>query len=89
MPLFPVPVYLARCTGGQRHSRRAGTAVVICPVGSLTYKGARTTFCDGKVGSVCQALYDALTNIQTRQAEDKHGWTVELSKMDDVISAAE
>ena len=63
--------------------------MVICPVGSLTYQDEETTFCKGEVGPVCQELYDALTNIQTRQAEDKYGWTVELTKMDEVVAAAE
>lgn len=66
-----------------------GTAVVVCPVGSLTYNGEKTTFCGGeKPGPVCQSIYDALTAIQTEQAADPQGWCVPLSEMQPIIDAA-
>lgn len=68
---------------------RAGTAVVMCPVGSLTYDGKRTVFGEeGQTGPVCQQLYDALTELQTEQREDADGWVVPLDDFDAVIDAA-
>lgn len=67
----------------------AGTAVVVCPVGSLTYNGERTVFGEeGKPGPVCQRLFDALTALQTEQGEDAGGWVVPLDELDAVIAAA-
>lgn len=63
--------------------------MVVCPVGSLTYNGEKTVFGEeGKPGPVCQALYDAITALQTEEADDARGWVVPLSEFDDVISAA-
>uniref|UniRef100_A0A7C9D749 Branched-chain-amino-acid aminotransferase n=1 Tax=Opuntia streptacantha TaxID=393608 RepID=A0A7C9D749_OPUST len=55
-----------------------GTAVVVSPVGSITYLDKRTSFGDGKVGKVSQQLYSALTRLQMGLAEDKAGWIVKL-----------
>lgn len=56
-----------------------GTAVVVSPVGSITYLGKRKTYGeDGKIGAVSQQLYDTLTRLQMGLAEDTMGWVVEL-----------
>ncbi|KAI4318445.1 hypothetical protein MLD38_032146 [Melastoma candidum] len=55
-----------------------GTAVVVTPVGSITYKGKRTEY-GAKVDGVCQKLHTRLTGIQTGQIEDTMGWTVALN----------
>ncbi|KAJ4956411.1 hypothetical protein NE237_013194 [Protea cynaroides] len=55
-----------------------GTAVVVSPVGSITYLGKRVSYGDRKVGVVSQQLYTALTKLQMGLSEDKLGWTVEL-----------
>lgn len=56
-----------------------GTAAVISPVGSLTYKGKKHVFGDeNKPGPVTQKLYDTLFGIQDGDVEDKHNWTVQL-----------
>ncbi|GAB2254158.1 hypothetical protein Droror1_Dr00021967 [Drosera rotundifolia] len=55
-----------------------GTAVVVSPVGSITYLGERVTYGKGSVGSVAQQLYTSLTRIQMGLAEDKMGWVIEL-----------
>jgi hypothetical protein len=63
--------------------------VVVCPVGSLTYKGEKKTFCGGeKPGPVCEKIYTALTSLQTEQSDDPEGWVVPLSEMKAVIDAA-
>nr|POF00839.1 branched-chain-amino-acid aminotransferase 3, chloroplastic [Quercus suber]POF22877.1 branched-chain-amino-acid aminotransferase 3, chloroplastic [Quercus suber] len=46
-----------------------GTAVVVNPVGSVTYRG---------VEAASQKLYAMLTGMQTGRFEDKMGWTVEI-----------
>uniref|UniRef100_A0A7C9D940 Branched-chain-amino-acid aminotransferase n=1 Tax=Opuntia streptacantha TaxID=393608 RepID=A0A7C9D940_OPUST len=55
-----------------------GTAVVVSPVGSITYMGERTAYGDGKVGKVSQQLYTALTSLQMGLSEDQKGWIVKL-----------
>ncbi|KAK7330923.1 hypothetical protein VNO77_25129 [Canavalia gladiata] len=55
-----------------------GTAVVISPVGSVTYLGKRVSYGDGGIGSVSQQLYTALTRLQMGLIKDEMNWTVEL-----------
>ncbi|KAF5189194.1 Branched-chain-amino-acid aminotransferase [Thalictrum thalictroides] len=56
-----------------------GTAVVVSPVGSVTYLGKRITFGDNGVGVVAQQLYSSLTSLQMGLTEDRMGWTVALN----------
>jgi branched-chain amino acid aminotransferase len=56
-----------------------GTAVVVNPVGSITYESRRVKYNNGEVGKVAQELYEALTSIQMGRAEDKMGWIVQLN----------
>ncbi|XP_019182807.1 PREDICTED: branched-chain-amino-acid aminotransferase 5, chloroplastic-like isoform X2 [Ipomoea nil] len=55
-----------------------GTAVVVSPVGSITYLGKRIAYGSNGVGIVSQQLYSALTSLQMGVTEDKMGWIVEL-----------
>ncbi|KAG8641115.1 branched-chain amino acid aminotransferase 2, chloroplastic isoform X2 [Manihot esculenta] len=55
-----------------------GTAVVVSPVGSITYKGKRVSYGEGGFGAVSQQLYTVLTRLQMGLIEDKMNWTVEL-----------
>ncbi|XP_071913415.1 branched-chain amino acid aminotransferase 2, chloroplastic-like isoform X1 [Coffea arabica] len=55
-----------------------GTAVVVSPVGSITYQGKRVTYGADGVGRVSQQLYSALTSLQMGISEDKMDWIVEL-----------
>ncbi len=54
-----------------------GTAAVISPIGTLTYKD-EIFFNNNKIGEISQMLYDTLTGIQTGKLEDKFGWTYEI-----------
>ncbi|CAI8589024.1 unnamed protein product [Vicia faba] len=54
-----------------------GTAVVVSPVGSVTYLGKKVSYGDG-IGKVSQQLYNVLTSLQMGLAEDTLNWTVEL-----------
>jgi branched-chain amino acid aminotransferase len=51
-----------------------GTAVVVVPVGSVTFRGEKTVFQAGGIGPVGQSLYDELTGLQSGKIEDKMGW---------------
>eukprot|EP00877_Chromochloris_zofingiensis_P013018 jgi/Chrzof1/7970/UNPLg00030.t1 len=56
-----------------------GTAVVVCSVGSLTYKGQRKQYVThGEVGSVALEMYRTLTELQTEQADDPFGWVYKV-----------
>uniref|UniRef100_A0A0C9S8Z3 Branched-chain-amino-acid aminotransferase n=1 Tax=Wollemia nobilis TaxID=56998 RepID=A0A0C9S8Z3_9CONI len=56
-----------------------GTAVVVSPVGSVTYLEKRVTYKNGAPGEVSLELYSALTGIQMGSKEDSMGWTMELN----------
>ena len=52
-----------------------GTAAVITPVKSITYKGETVSLTDGdEVGAVVTSLYNKLTAIQSGDEEDTHNW---------------
>ena len=52
-----------------------GTAVVLCPVGSLTYGGERRQFGEpGEPTPAALKLYTALTDIQLGKSPDPYGW---------------
>ncbi|MED6152176.1 Branched-chain-amino-acid aminotransferase, mitochondrial [Stylosanthes scabra] len=54
-----------------------GTAVVVSPVGSVTYHGKRVSYGEG-IGAVSQQLYNTLTRLQMGLTEDVMNWTLEL-----------
>uniref|UniRef100_A0A452YTI2 Branched-chain-amino-acid aminotransferase n=1 Tax=Aegilops tauschii subsp. strangulata TaxID=200361 RepID=A0A452YTI2_AEGTS len=57
-----------------------GTAVVVSPVGSITYQGKRIEYAGNQgVGAVSRQLYTSLTSLQMGQVEDPMGWTVQLN----------
>ncbi|KAJ0040460.1 hypothetical protein Pint_27830 [Pistacia integerrima] len=57
-----------------------GTAVVVSPVGSITYRGKRVAYGDGGgFGVVSQELYSVLTQLQMGLIEDKMSWTLKLN----------
>ncbi|KAH7293227.1 hypothetical protein KP509_28G016600 [Ceratopteris richardii] len=58
-----------------------GTAVVLAPVGSITYKDTRVSFPKQKVEQherVASNLYKLLTNLQMGKVPDTRGWTMEV-----------
>ncbi|PKA49687.1 Branched-chain-amino-acid aminotransferase 5, chloroplastic [Apostasia shenzhenica] len=56
-----------------------GTAVVVSPVGSITYHGRRVEYGNNGVGIVSQQLYSALTTLQMGLADDNLGWTITVN----------
>jgi branched-chain amino acid aminotransferase len=85
-------IQLARLRGYEVHERPVtvdelleadevfctGTAVVVNPVGSITYGERRVKYNDGAVGAVSQEVYTALTSLQMGESEDALKWVVEL-----------
>jgi len=56
-----------------------GTAVVVCSVGSLTYRGNRKQYTSGDApGKVSLEMYTSLTDIQTEKAADPGNWVIEV-----------
>jgi len=52
-----------------------GTAAVITPIGSITWRERKQVYCsDGVAGPRCTALYEKLRAIQLGDAPDPHGW---------------
>ncbi|MFD5321031.1 branched-chain amino acid aminotransferase [Streptomyces sp. NPDC127098] len=51
-----------------------GTASVITPVGSVKSSDGAWTIADGQAGQITLGLREALVDIQTGRAEDRHGW---------------
>ncbi|XP_051141470.1 branched-chain amino acid aminotransferase 2, chloroplastic-like [Andrographis paniculata] len=58
-----------------------GTAVVVSPVGSVTYLNKRVTYGNNGVGRVSQQLYSALTSLQMGLAVDEKNWIHEIQKI--------
>ncbi|BAB10685.1 branched-chain amino acid aminotransferase [Arabidopsis thaliana] len=56
-----------------------GTAVVLSPVGSITYKSQRFSYGEDGFGTVSKQLYTSLTSLQMGLSEDNMNWTVQLS----------
>jgi len=52
----------------------SGTGASVTPVASVTYKGHKYLFNDGKVGQTTRTLYDTLLGIQTERIADTYGW---------------
>lgn len=56
-----------------------GTAVVVSPIGSVSYKGdVKKWDFEGGAGPATSKIYETLTGIQTGKLPDPDGWTVYL-----------
>jgi len=52
-----------------------GTAAVITPVGSITWRNRKVVYCkDDQAGPHCTELYERLTAIQRGDLPDRYGW---------------
>ena len=56
-----------------------GTAAVISPVGTITYKDLTMVINDGKMGKITEWLYDRITGIQTGRYPDEFGWVYKVN----------
>jgi branched-chain amino acid aminotransferase len=73
--LLPIDeVMEAGKSGALKEAFATGTAAVISPIGSLTYKGDTVIINDNKIGGISQFLYDTLTGIQMGGTADPYGW---------------
>ncbi|MCL1835586.1 MAG: branched-chain amino acid aminotransferase [Oscillospiraceae bacterium] len=64
--------------GRLKEAFASGTAAVISPVGKLVFKDKELSVGDGGVGKLAQQLYETLYGIQTGDAADDMGWTIEV-----------
>jgi branched-chain amino acid aminotransferase len=67
-------VYQAAREGRLEEVFATGTAAVISPIGSLTYKGETIEINGMETGPVTLKLYDAITGVQNGLIEDTHNW---------------
>jgi len=56
-----------------------GTAAVISPVGTITYKGKDIVINNGEMGKITAWLYDKITGIQTERYADDFGWVYHIN----------
>ncbi len=71
-------IFAAADDGRLTEAFGVGTAVVVSPIGQLTYKDRTAKIGDGQTtGPWTQKFYDTLTGIQYGRLPDTHGW-VEL-----------
>ena len=55
-----------------------GTAVVVAPVGKITYQNKVHHFSDGNIGSITNKCKETLTSIQREEITDPFGWVVKI-----------
>ena len=73
-PIAIDEVFAAVDKGRMQEVFGAGTAVVIAPVGGLSYRGRQVNIGNGAVGPIAQKLYHYLLDLQRGDIEDKFGW---------------
>jgi len=69
-----IPVAELRAWSEHGEMFLSGTAAVIAPIGKVITHGETVQIGDGQPGPTTLKLREALTDIQTGKAEDKHGW---------------
>ena len=67
--------------GSLKEAWGCGTAAVVSPIGSLTYKDQTSIINNREIGPVTSELYDTLTGIQWGRIPDPFGWTVPVEKI--------
>jgi branched-chain amino acid aminotransferase len=55
-----------------------GTAVVVTPVGQVTFQGKTHTINDGNMGEAATELRKTLLGIQREDIDDPYGWVHEV-----------
>ncbi|MDU2065070.1 MAG: aminotransferase class IV, partial [Sporomusaceae bacterium] len=74
-------VYEAYDKGQLEEIFGTGTAAVISPVGSLTWKGKTITVNNNETGPIAQQLFDMVTGLQYGKRQDKHGWVATVTTL--------
>ena len=67
-------IYAAQEKGELKEVFGSGTAAVISPVGSFSFRGTDVTVGAGRVGELSKRFYDEITGIQYGLVEDRHHW---------------
>jgi branched-chain amino acid aminotransferase len=67
-------VFAAAEDGRLQESFGAGTAVVIAPIGSLTFRGQKVEIGQGAVGPLSERLYRHVVALQRGERADPFGW---------------
>ena len=80
-PISIDEVIASLADGSLTESFGTGTACVVAPVGSFSYKGKDYKITGDRVGPVTQRLYDELTGIQYGRKPDKFGWVREIGRL--------
>ena len=52
----------------------SGTAAVITPIISMSYRDRKMVYCNGEVGEKTLALYDGLMQLLLQEREDPYDW---------------
>ena len=55
-----------------------GTAAIISPVGELRWEDKVMHINNNQIGEVTQRIFNAITDIQTGDAEDEMNWVVKV-----------
>ncbi|NPV93182.1 MAG: branched-chain amino acid aminotransferase [Firmicutes bacterium] len=71
-------LYDAHAKGTLDEAFGTGTAAVISPIGELNWGGRIIQINDGRIGELSARIYNAITGIQSGEAEDIFGWTMEV-----------
>lgn len=70
----------AHRSGALREMFGTGTASVVAPINRIAMSSGEMRIANGDEGELTRRLYQALVDIQSRHAEDRHGWLVEVSE---------
>jgi branched-chain amino acid aminotransferase len=65
-------------SGAVKEMFGSGTAAVVSPVGSVSYRNESFTVHDGNVGEWSQKFYDEIVGIQYGEKQDRFGWVYDL-----------
>jgi branched-chain amino acid aminotransferase len=71
-------VYEAHKKGTLQEVFGTGTAAVISPVGTLSWKGNEITINDNQIGPIAQKMYDTIVGLQHGQIEDTRNWNIKV-----------
>ena len=71
-------VVACAASGRLKEAFGTGTAAVISPVGQITYKDKDYVIAGGKMGKLCQRLYDEIIAIQYAEKPDPYGWVEKI-----------
>lgn len=65
--------------GKLQESFGTGTAAVISPVGTISYKGQEMLINNGVMGEITKFLYDKITGIQNEKYDDEFNWITQIN----------